>query len=242
MFSDFLVFDCETGVIDDARRFMETYTEKDAPKTYKDPDAIARWVEKKNHAQLEKTSLDIDLARIVAIAFWHHGLPFPDGIEVKVATNEDSERRLLMWFAENLRSSAGGPRTLVGHNILDFDIPLVLRRALYLGVKFPDINIDRYRTPHRDIQQILSHNGKMSYRTKDFYCRRFGIEVDDPMKGSDIQVAITMRDWQSIAHHAKADVMKEALLAHKVIPSFPDPMLVPPSMAAKTGDLSDVPF
>jgi DNA polymerase elongation subunit (family B) len=242
MFSDFLVFDCETGVIDGATRFMETFTEKDAPKNYKDPEAIAKWVAKKNQAQLEKTSLDIDLARIVAIAYWHVGLPFPDGIEVKVASSEDSEARLLSWFAEALRSEAGGSRTLVGHNILDFDIPLVMRRALYLGVKFPDINIDRYRSPHKDIQQILSHNGKMTYRTKDFYCRRFGIAVEDPMKGSDIQVAIAMKDWQGIANHARADVTKEALLAHRVISSFPDPMLAPPSMAQATGNLADIPF
>lgn len=220
--AEHLVADIETGTIDKAGEYVEQITE--APKSYKDPEKIAEWLEKANREQLTKAALDPDLCRVVAIGMWMN-----DGRGIRVATADSQEAEVMMLtaFWQTVRAPFG-LRTIVGHNVLDFDLPVLQRRSLYLGINAPRISLDRYRHPNvEDTQQILSYNGKLRYRSLNFYCRRFGIEVDDPVGGHQIPTLLAMKDWDAIKGHVRADVEKSKALAERIgiidLPSVPLP-------------------
>jgi hypothetical protein len=209
--AEHIVADIETGVISGAGEYVETITE--APKNYKDPDKIAEYLAKANSEQLTKAALDVDLCRVVAIGFW---LNDGKGIRAATADSEQAEAMMLTAFWTAMRGPFG-LRTIVGHNILDFDLPALQRRSLYLGIQTPRISLDRYRHPNVvDTMQELSYNGKLRYRSLNFFCKRFGIQVDDPVVGSEIPALIAMKDWDAIKGHVRADVEKAKALAERI--------------------------
>ena len=215
-----IVADIETGTVAGFLDYLEEITQ--APATYKDPEKIAAYLEKANQTQAAKAALDPDLCRIVAIGFWIND---GKGIRAATADSEAAEKLLLEAFWSNVRAPFG-LRKIVGHNILDFDLPALQRRSLYLGVNFPQISLDRYRHPYvEDTQQILSYNGKLRYRSLGFYCKRFGITVPDTISGSHIGTLISMKDWDGIRSHVRADVEKTKALAERLgiidIPTTP---------------------
>lgn len=233
--AEHIVADIETGVAPGASKFAEPITE--APKTYKDPDKIAEWLEKANRDQIAKAALDVDLCRIVAIGFWMND---GRGIVTATADNEDAEARMLEAFWKAVRAPFG-IRKIVGHNILDFDLPALQRRSLYLGVNAPFISLDRFRHPHvEDTMQILCYNGKLRFRTLNFYCKRFGIDVADDVRGSEIPALIAMKDWDAIRNHVRADVEKSKALAERL--GIIDLPAVPVEGASAPQVDTDIPF
>ena len=215
-YADRAVVDIETSVIPNVESFLGDVK---APANYRSEEAIKGYLEKATTKEREKASLDPDLCRIVAIAYQDVG----QGIDLNpvgwIARNEEDERRMLTAFWKRAKSKLGGHKTLIGFNINDFDVPVLMRRSLYLGVPFLQYEVGKYRHPKVvDLMQILSMDGKLNYRSKDWYCRRFGIRVDgDPLEsGRDVMEAIVTGDYDAVLAHAKIDVRKEYLLAEKV--------------------------
>jgi hypothetical protein len=204
-----LIFDAESVAMDGAADFMESAV---APANYRDPAVIAAYIEKANAEQLAKAALDVDLARIVAIGV-------SDGIAgplVYLATNEDEERAILTDF---WRLVTVQPRpTLIGYNCLAYDLPLLLRRSLYLSVKTPVLQIGKYR--HDGIEDLmirLSFDGALRYRGLQFFARRFGLDVPaDPHSGSDIAGLVAAGDFDAVAAHCRCDILTTVALAKRL--------------------------
>ncbi len=198
-----IVFDIETAPLDDAADFIEPAT---APANYKDPAKIAEYIAQAQTTALASCALDVDLCRVVAVAWWEEGHQKPISL---VGIDEALTLRRFWVTAED--------RHLIGFNCLGFDLPVLLRRSLYLGVNVPMIQIDRFKHPQvTDLMQVLSFNGALKYRGLAFYCRRFGIEVPDPMTGADVGAAVAAQRWAEIAAHVEADVQKTARLATRL--------------------------
>lgn len=215
-YADRAVVDIETSVIPGVEEYFGSIQ---APANYKKPEAIEKYIEEAKVKERDKASLDPDLCRIVAIAYQGVG----QGIDLNpvgwIARDEEQERKMLAAFWKRAKSKLGGPKTLIGFNINDFDVPVLMRRSLYLGIPFIHYEVGKYRHPKIiDLMQILSMDGKLNYRTKDWYCRRFGIQVDgDPLaNGRDVMEAIVTGNYDAVLAHAKTDVRKEYLLAEKV--------------------------
>lgn len=206
MTSAYLVLDIETVALGDAADYLEPVA---APSNYKDAGKIAAYQAEKHQEQIEKAALDPDLCRVVCI-----GLRAEDGeTETRIAYDE---RVVLDWCWQRVESERR-QATLIGYNILGFDLPVLLRRSLYLSVKTPVLNLDRYRTPHIDLLQRLSHNGLLRARSLAFYCRRFGLDVPtDPVKGEDIAGLVAAGQWASVEAHCASDVQKTAALAARM--------------------------
>ena len=201
-----LVFDIETAPIEDAAAYLE---QPEVPANYKDPVKIAGYIAGKFREKLERCSLDIDLCRVVAIGCQLEG---DEHVDANV-TNEIAESDLLTLFWLVAQG-----RHLVGFNCLGFDLPVLLRRSQYLGVPIPLIQIDKYRHPEvTDLQQVLSFNGAIKYRSLDFYARRFGLAVEpDVLTGPEIPQAVKDGRWADIRAHVAADVKRTAGLAMKL--------------------------
>ena len=198
------VFDIETAPIEDAAQFLEDVA---PPSNYKDQDKIAAYIAEAKLKQLEKAALDVDLCRVVAIG------SIIEGCKPLVLTTEhNSEADMLALFWDFV-----GMRHLVGFNCLGFDLPVLIRRAQYLGLKVPSVAIGKYRHPGvTDLQMVLSFDGAKPFRSLAFYCNRFGVDVPDTITGADIGAAVKERRWNDVRGHVTADVMKAALLAEKL--------------------------
>src|SRR6185295_16820434 len=175
-----------------------------APSNYKDPIKIADYIGKASRERIEKAGLEADLCEIVAVG-WEREEP------VVMVRGEWSERSLIesLW-------DAIGYRATVGFNTLGFDLMILIRRSQLLGIPHPSLNLDRYRTPHVDLLEKLSFNGKLTYRSLSFYCRRFGIPCDDTSTGADIARLVKDGNWGEVESHCYQDILKTAALARRL--------------------------
>lgn len=202
------VIDIETSVIPDIGDYQEDLLR--VPGRYRDPEKIAKWIEDAKEKQANFAALDVDLARIVAVCWTTDGKKLKGGI----AKTLEEERVLL----EKFWSHTWGKYTYIGFNILDFDLPVLVRRSQYLDVTYPDIELGRYRHAGSvDLMQILTWDGKVSPRSMNFYCKRFGITgPEDKHNGADVPGLVAMGDYESVKRHCAADVIKEWKLAERL--------------------------
>ncbi len=200
-----IVFDVETAPLPEAAAYLPP---AEAPANYKDEAKIKAYVEEATAKEVSRCALDVDLCRVVAIGWWSETESEPSMMHAGAV----NEREMLMTFWALV-----GDRHLVGFNCVTFDLPVLLRRSLYLGVHPPNIALDRYRHPGvTDLLQLLSYNGALKLRGLSFYAKRFGFDVADDITGADIAQAVAEERWADVEHHVKADVHKTALLAAKL--------------------------
>lgn len=207
---NFLAFDVESVAIDGAVDYIEPAT---APKNYKDKQAIAEYVALANAAELAKAALDVDLGRIVAL-----GMDSGDGPDVFFCQTEEDERKTIALFWERVHECRADMGKLVGFNCIHFDLPLLLRRSLYLGLTPPRLPINKYR--HDGIEDLLlwlTFDGALRYRSLQFYKRRFALNVpDDPHTGADIAALVADGNWKAVASHCRSDLITTVAIARRI--------------------------
>jgi len=201
-----IVLDLETVASPKAAEFLDPVR---PPANYKDPAKIAAYCDEKQAERIATAGLEADLCEIVAIGVWAEDETV---CTIPVATREDMDEAALLAFAWE----ALADRAIVGFNSLAFDLPVLMRRSQLLGVPYRDVNLDRYRTPHLDLLERLTFRGALTKRSLNFYCRRFGIVVEDATTGADIAQLVAANDWQAVRHHCRSDVEKTAKLAHRL--------------------------
>jgi hypothetical protein len=203
------VIDIETAPLPDAAGYLEP---AEAPSNYKDPAKIEAYCAEKNAENLGRAALDCDLCQIVAVGWQREDWNEPVVLTLDSEPNGSiKEAALLADFWGDLHQHA-----TIGYNTLGFDLPVLLRRSLYLGIQHPFVNIDKYRTNHIDLQMRLSYNGAIKFRPLSFYCRRFGIPCDDETSGKDIGAFVAAGEWDKVAAHCRADVLKTKALAERM--------------------------
>lgn len=206
-----LVVDVETIAIPDVETYIEPAT---APANYKDPEKIKAYELEARNKQVERAALDIDLAQIVGIGIWTDGLDAPR-VELVGDLGVPSEKDLLERFWASVRSE-GMP--LVTYNGLGYDVPLLMRRSLYLGIPCPQIQVDRFKHPQViDLMQILSYDGKLPNKSLSFYANRFGLKTPEPdMGGQDIAAAWLTGDKEAVRRKCALDVEMTTKLGFRI--------------------------
>jgi DNA polymerase elongation subunit (family B) len=199
-----IVIDLATSALPDAERFLEGTVK--APSNYKDPVKIADFIKEAQAERLASAALDMDLARITALGF----LLGENGIDVRVCRDEADEHLLIQDVAA-LLTPMPTIITFGGHN---FDLPLVMRRARYLGVKFPALNLDRFKSPHIDLCELLSDRNPQRRRSLGFYAKRMGwTDLAKILSGAEeAQVPQTGR-WDDLEVSIRHDVTATYRLA-----------------------------
>jgi uncharacterized protein YprB with RNaseH-like and TPR domain len=207
-----LIVDLETVSIADAEQYLTDPIT--APSNWKDPEKIAAYIADATKSQLNKCALDPDLARIVALGYIFQDSNTP---VVHVIKDEATEQWALTEFWRHVITAGNSPRQLVTFNGLRFDLPVLMRRSLYLGVPYPKLNLDRYRTIHLDLYDILTYHGVLPAHSLRFYCARFGILIDDLTTGKDIAQLVAEGNLDAVVAHCQADVMATQALARRVL-------------------------
>ena len=203
-----MIVDIECVGIDTASDFLEPV---EAPSNYKDPLKIDAYIKEATAKAVERCGLDPDLCRIVALG---HGEP--DGKDhVILCRDEETEAAALEAFWKQVTNGIS-TRTLVSFNGFSYDLPVLMRRSQYLGVSFPLLNLDRYRSPHIDLMQRLTWNGAIKAHTLKFYAARFGMPVEDNVDGSQIAELVKAGDWAGVEGHCRSDLAITRFIAQKL--------------------------
>jgi len=198
----YLILDIETLPHPDAPRWLGPVT---AAANLKDPVKIAASIAERTAERDEKLGLDPDCCQICAIG-WH--VVGGDDPTVDVCQDEAQEAAALARFAAAYAAPQGQQETrIVTFFGRQFDIPILRRRACYLSVKFPEINLDRYRSPHIDVWDALTFNGALrTAHSLSFYARRMGFTTLDKVDGKDVAALAKAGNWDAIRDHCLSDV------------------------------------
>ena len=210
--SNYLVLDIATAPLEDAGDYLTDPIE--APANYKDEAKIAAYIANARQAKLDKAALDPDLCRISGVAWaWVPEVPAGDPVvQVRLAQHL-SESEIL----RELREIMGVSTVLVGFNSRAFDWRVLMRRALYLSVKFPRINVDRYRSTHVDLFDVLSDKGTGTAHSLQFYVKRFGwTDLTKPLEGAAEAQVYQSGDWDNLALSLRHDVLAAYRLFEKI--------------------------
>ncbi len=200
----YLIIDVASCAIDGVKGFIQ---EPSAPSNYRDQAKIAEYVAQAKAELEQKAGLDIDLARISAI-----GSLSEDGNAplVELCKTEDEEREALKRLIPSLHNR----NTLVGFNSAKFDWPLIMRRCLYLGLTPPSINLDRYRSPHLDLWNLLSFNGAVPAHSLTWYVKRLGwTDLVKPLSGAEEALAPSQGRWDELEASVRHDLEATRRLA-----------------------------
>lgn len=205
------VVDLETVSIDNAAAFVKPAA------NLVDPAKKAASLEER----ASKAALNPWLCRIVALGWCDE----TDDVErVELCNNEATEARVLREFWAHVTDERGRVRPLVFFNGLSFDGPVLVARSMLLNVRYPEMNLDRYRSPHIDLFQKLTWGDREKALSLKFFCERFGITTDDAFTGALISQLYAEGDWESIRRHCASDVRLTRQLAERLGVMKPRPV------------------
>ena len=205
----YIILDIETIGHPDAAQWLEPIEPGDAPANYKDPEKIAAYVAEAHAkavaARDGKLGLDPDCCQIVALG-WH--VVGGDDPTCLITKDEAEEAEALRQFADAYAAPQGQQETrIVTFYGRAFDLPVTMRRAMWLGIKFPAFNLDRYRSPHIDLYDVLTYNGALRQaHSLAFYGKRGGWGTLDKVDGADVATLAKAGDWDAIRDHCLSDI------------------------------------
>lgn len=127
------------------------------PGNYKNPDAIAKYIEENAEEAYLKTALDGWKGHVICICTQEDRF---------LAKKVEDEPKVIEKFFSSLRADS----QLVGHGIINFDIKFITRRALVLGVKLPSDylwprNLKPWDSRVFDTMQALGDSGYVSLQS-----------------------------------------------------------------------------
>jgi len=231
-----LIVDLETAPLLNVRDYLDPpdLTDIKAPSNYVKPDAIKEYIEREKVKRLadftqdcdHKGALDFNTARIVACGWWTNG---GDDQKYSICMNENHERAAISHFWQ-----MSAQRLIVGFRIREFDLPMLIQRSRYLGIEHRTPDLGRYARGNGilDLYDLLTFNDlrgeTIMRRSAASFARRFGIQVSDTVKGSEIPALVAAGEWEQVASHVRSDVQLTVALARKlgVLQSQPEPAAV----------------
>jgi DNA polymerase elongation subunit (family B) len=196
-----IILDVASAPIADAALYIDKDSIK-VPENYKKPESISGYVEDEYRSRIAKAGLDLDLARITAIGVHRSVSETP---AIAACQTEDEERHALKTLAQ-LVQEVDRP-TLVTYGGFHFDLPLLMRRARYLGVDFPKLNLDRFKSPHVDLLLELSDRDPSRRRSLNFYCTRLGwTDCPKALSGEEEAKVHATGNWEALRASVARDV------------------------------------
>ena len=201
-----LYFDVETipCQLEGVRQEFEDAVE--APGQYKKPESIAEWLKENRAIEGEKawlkTSFDGGMGHACVIA-WAFNDEAPHSYQATVG----GEKKMLEDFFCVL-VDAGPGITLVGHNIIGFDLPFLWKRAMVLGVKPPQM-FPRDPKPWAGSvidTMLLWDSQQRAGGSMDRICRLLCIPGKGDMDGSKVWPMYQDGKLTEIALYCKGDV------------------------------------
>ena len=209
-----VTFDIET--VGDGRMIPILLDGVRAPSNYRDQLKIDQYLAERRAEVANDAAAKIDYNRVVCVST----IDEEERARTSYAEpNDVAERDLLTWAWAQLVD-----QSVVGFNIRQFDLPVLLRRSQVLGIDAPEIDLSRYANYGRvrDLADILTWRGVVELRRLRVYAHEFGIPVEDETTGADIPRLVAEGNWAAIQRHCESDVRTTHALAVRlgVIPAL----------------------
>lgn len=196
-----IVVDCETVAIAGAEAYVQP------KRNLVDTEKIAASVAER----VATAALYPWTARIVALGWCHE----TDDVEtVRLCNSEAAEATVLREFW----GLVGFDRQerLVTFNGFKYDLPLLMGRSMLLGVRHPELVIDRYRSTHIDLMERLTWRGALDARSLSWFAKRFGLDTADAFSGKEVAQLYEDGNWDAIEAHCASDVRLTRQLAERI--------------------------
>ncbi|OJV53760.1 MAG: hypothetical protein BGO31_02575 [Bacteroidetes bacterium 43-16] len=167
----------------------------------------------------DKAAIYAEFGKVICI-----GIGFVDREEqqVRIKTLADrEERELLAGFFElikRLEKENKGDIVFCGHNIKEFDLPYICRRALVCGLKLPKSlalsGLKPWQVPHIDTLELWKFGDYKHYTSLDLMAQVLGIPSSKAdMDGSQVsEVYWENDDLERIATYCSRDIFTTALV------------------------------
>lgn len=216
-YQQWLYFDIETipDQSDDALAKAREHVRP--PGNLKKPESIDLWMTENAEAEarkiLDKTSFDPAYGHVCTIGWALNNGP----VRVEHAEDTGEEADILRAFFTAM------PRhdvTLVGHNIVGFDIPFLIRRAIMLGVELPsEYALPRDPKPWGfsvfDTMHSWAGSGRGDMISMNRLCGILGIIGKEDFDGSMVAEAWAAGDHMTIARYCDDDVRRVRAIHQK---------------------------
>lgn len=186
-------------------------------------ETIAAWEAEKKPAAVKeaiaKTALDGSVGHICCIG-WAWGDDAPLSMEL----DEDvSEAELLEEFIQTIDGATIGNRipTIVGHNVVNFDIRFLWQRAIVLGVRMPNwFPRDPKPWGIETFDTMAAFAGARNMIGMDRLCSALGLEGKGEIDGSMIGDLWVAGEYQKIAEYCRDDVIRTREIHRRMMVAY----------------------
>lgn len=209
------LLDLECTAITGIESYYDDSEPIEAPSNYKDPikigGYIARESVRRQEAFIDRAALDPDLCRIVMLGIWPPHYEHPSILE---CIDEAGETFALQMFWDMYHAG----EVLCGFGVRAYDLPVIYRRSLYLGVPTKPIERDRYRSTHvLDVFEQLNEGRKHQMHSLDWYHKRLGCPaVADSITGADVPGCVARGECDVIRQHLLSDLVRVRDVARRM--------------------------
>jgi len=162
----------------------------------------------------ERAGIYAEFGKIICISA---GVIYTEADEerVRIISFTGDESDIILQFFEKITNFfKGKPKQFCGHNIKEFDIPYICRRALIHGIKLPTIleemqNKKPWESPLIDTLQLWKFGDYKHYTSLDLLATCLGIQTPkDDIGGDDVaNVYYRERNIDRIRQYCEKDVL-----------------------------------
>ena len=159
-----------------------------------DPVKIAaKQTEWEEDGQGKKMSLSPAMNKIISLQMWGDGFYQQPKDEADMLSN--------FWY------TVAHHGTIVGYNLINFDLPTILMRSMLLGIKpSRELPLRKYnREPIFDVMQELAYWNPENWKGLDWWAKRLGIGATIG-SGADIHNLWKKGKQEEIDAHCRRDV------------------------------------
>ena len=221
--SSYLYLDIETIPSQDAAVHERIAASITPPGNITKAETIAAWEADKKPAlvadAIAKTSFDGALGHICCIG-WAVGEDSSASTDIG---NVHEEKQMLEFFVSKLheRSRQLVTPTVIGHNVVDFDIRFIWQRAIILGVRLPGW-FPRDPKPWGDdtFDTMTAFAGARNRISMDNLCRALGIPGKGEVDGSMVAGMWERGEFAQIAHYCREDVERTRAIHKRMMIAF----------------------
>jgi DNA polymerase elongation subunit (family B) len=163
----------------------------------------------------QRSGIFAEFGKIIVISTWILTKTEDGSYQMRVKSFAgDDERKLLVDFFDLLNSYYTKPQhALCGHNIKEFDIPYICRRATIHGLELPNILDIQGKKPretnHLDTLELWKFGDRKNFTSLDLLCRVLGVQTPKTDISGE-QVARVYRDEKNlprITEYCERDVV-----------------------------------
>lgn len=205
-------------------RIAETIT---PPANYKKPETIAQWVENEKPALVKeaiaKTAMDGSVGHVCCVG-WAFNDDEANSVDARNGV-EDVESHTIQIFlehAERVIFASPYPNvTVIGHNVVNFDIRFLWQRAIVLGIRMPSWFPRDPKPWGNDVfDTMTAFAGSRGTIGMERLCLALGMDGKGDIDGSMIGDLWAKGEHEKIASYCRADVERTREIHRRMMVAY----------------------